>query len=85
MAGPRPLGRGFSVTASQESRVRDARLEQCSPVSVICPEASCTLALMPQTVSPSVTRLLHDDAGHGSIRPTGEYSVSRRYLDETMV
>ncbi|MEH1166127.1 glycoside hydrolase family 15 protein [Micromonospora sp. CPCC 205539] len=36
--------------------------------------------------APSVFgRLLGDDAGHWSIRPEGEFSVRRRYLDDTLV
>jgi GH15 family glucan-1,4-alpha-glucosidase len=40
----------------------------------------------PRFDSPSVFgRLLDDEAGHWSIRPAGEYTNSRRYVDRTLV
>lgn len=40
----------------------------------------------PRFDSPSVfARILDEDAGHWSIRPTGDYEVQRRYLDDSLV
>ena len=67
-----------------------------SPTTPCCPTAtpapwstragSVDWLCFPRFDSPSVFgRLLDDEAGHWQIRPTGEWTSSRRYLDRTLV
>jgi GH15 family glucan-1,4-alpha-glucosidase len=63
-----------------------ALLSDCHSSALVDRSGSIEWLAFPRFDSPSVmARLLDDSAGHWSIRPTGEYSVSRRYLDETLV
>jgi GH15 family glucan-1,4-alpha-glucosidase len=63
-----------------------ALLSDCHSAALVTRDGSVDWLCFPRFDSPSVFgRLLGDDAGHWSIRPTGEAEVTRRYLDQTMV
>jgi GH15 family glucan-1,4-alpha-glucosidase len=63
-----------------------ALLSDCHSAALVSRDGSIDWLCTPRFDSPSVFgRLLGPAAGHWSIRPTGEASVSRRYLDRTMV
>jgi GH15 family glucan-1,4-alpha-glucosidase len=69
------------------TRIGDhALLSDCHSSALVDSSGSVEWLTFPRFDSPAVmARLLDDDAGHWSIRPTGGFSASRRYLDETMV
>ena len=63
-----------------------ALLSDCHSSALVDVAGSVEWLTFPRFDSPSVmARLLDDDAGHWSIRPTGQFSVARRYLDGTLV
>jgi alpha,alpha-trehalase len=63
-----------------------ALLSNCHSAALVTADGSVDWLCFPRFDSPSVFgRLLDDDAGHWSIRPAGEYTASRRYLDSTLV
>jgi GH15 family glucan-1,4-alpha-glucosidase len=63
-----------------------ALLSDCHAAALVSREGSVDWLCVPWFDSPSLFgRLLGQSAGHWSIRPTGEASISRRYLDRTMV
>ncbi|MEC5179541.1 glycoside hydrolase family 15 protein [Arthrobacter sp. CG_A4] len=63
-----------------------ALLSDCSSAALVSAAGSVDWLCFPRFDSPSVFgRLLGPDAGFWSIRPAGEYSTRRRYLDPTMV
>ncbi len=63
-----------------------ALLSDCRSAALVSRDGSVEWLCFPRFDSPSVfARLLDDQAGHWSIRPVGEYQVTRRYLDQTMV
>jgi GH15 family glucan-1,4-alpha-glucosidase len=63
-----------------------ALLSDCHAAALVSREGSVDWLCMPWFDSPSLFgRLLGPSAGHWSIRPRGRASVSRRYLDRTMV
>ncbi len=63
-----------------------ALLSDCHSAALVDRDGSVDWLCFPRFDSPSVfARLLDDTAGHWSIRPAGEYDVSRRYLEESMV
>lgn len=63
-----------------------ALLSDCHSSALVDSRGSVEWLTFPRFDSPSVMgRLLDDAAGHWSIRPTRDFSASRRYLDETMV
>jgi GH15 family glucan-1,4-alpha-glucosidase len=63
-----------------------ALLSDCHSAALTTADGSVDWLCFPRFDSPSVFgRLLDDDAGHWSIRPAGEYTASRRYLDRTLV
>jgi GH15 family glucan-1,4-alpha-glucosidase len=63
-----------------------ALLSDCHSAALVSRAGSVEWLCFPRFDSPSVFgRLLDDEAGHWSIRPTGDYQVTRRYLDQTMV
>ena len=63
-----------------------ALLSDCHSAALVSREGSVEWLCFPRFDSPSVFgRLLDDEAGHWSIRPTADFRVTRRYLDKTMV
>jgi GH15 family glucan-1,4-alpha-glucosidase len=63
-----------------------ALLSDCHSAALTTAVGSVDWLCFPRFDSPSIFgRLLDDDAGHWSIRPAGEYTASRRYLDRTLV
>jgi alpha,alpha-trehalase len=84
----RPLG-VWSVRLSVVSMtpIADyALLSDRHSAALVSRSGSVDWLCFPRFDSPAVfARLLDDDAGHWSIQPTGPFSVSRRYVDKTMV
>ena len=63
-----------------------ALLSDCHSAALVSRAGSVEWLCFPRFDSPSVFgRLLDEKAGHWSIRPAGDFQVSRRYLDQTMV
>jgi GH15 family glucan-1,4-alpha-glucosidase len=63
-----------------------ALLSDCNSAALVSRDGSVEWLCFPRFDSPSVfARLLDDAAGHWSIRPAGDFQVSRRYLDQTLV
>jgi alpha,alpha-trehalase len=63
-----------------------ALLSDCHSAALVTAEGSVDWLCLPRFDSPSIFgRLLDERAGRWSIRPTGEYTASRRYLDQTLV
>ena len=63
-----------------------ALLSDCHSAALVNRAGSVEWLCFPRFDSPSVFgRLLDEGAGHWSIRPAGNFQVSRRYLDQTMV
>jgi GH15 family glucan-1,4-alpha-glucosidase len=61
-------------------------LSDCHAAALVSREGSIDWLCVPRFDGPSLFgRLLGPSAGHWSIRPRGQASVSRRYLDRTMV
>src|SRR3954470_2219849 len=63
-----------------------AMLSDCHSAALVTSDGSVDWLCFPRFDSPSVFgRLLDDAAGHWSIRPAGEDTSTRRYLDRTLV
>jgi GH15 family glucan-1,4-alpha-glucosidase len=63
-----------------------ALLSDCHSAALVTMDGSVDWLCFPRFDNPSVfARLLDDTAGHWSIRPAGDYTTSRRYLDPTLV
>src|SRR4051812_29025734 len=63
-----------------------ALLSDCHSAALTTLDGSVDWLCFPRFDSPSVFgRLLDDTAGHWSIRPAGEHTSTRRYLDRTLV
>ena len=63
-----------------------ALLSDCHSAALVSREGSVDWLCFPRFDSPSVFgRILDEQAGHWSIRPTGDAEVTRRYVDDTMV
>jgi GH15 family glucan-1,4-alpha-glucosidase len=63
-----------------------ALLSDCHAAALVSRGGSVDWLCCPRFDAPAVFgRLLDEEAGHFSIRPTGEYRTSRRYVDHTMV
>ncbi|MDH2413774.1 glycoside hydrolase family 15 protein [Nocardioides sp. CER19] len=63
-----------------------ALLSDCHSTALVDSAGSVEWLTFPRFDSPTaMARLLDDDAGHWSIRPRGDFSVSRRYLEGTLV
>ena len=62
-----------------------ALLSDCRSAALVSRGGSVDWLCFPRFDGPAVfARLLDDRAGHWSIRPTGEFEMSRRYVPETM-
>jgi len=63
-----------------------ALVSDCQTAALVSTSGSVDWLCLPRFDSPSTFgRILDDEAGHWSIRPVGEATVTRRYLDRTMV
>jgi alpha,alpha-trehalase len=63
-----------------------ALLSDCRSAALVSRGGSVDWLCFPRFDGPSVfARLLDEEAGHFSIRPAGESTATRRYLDHTMV
>jgi GH15 family glucan-1,4-alpha-glucosidase len=63
-----------------------AFLSDCHSAALVTKDGSVDWLCFPRFDSPSVFgRLLDEHAGHWSIRPVGDYTATRRYLDRTLV
>ncbi len=63
-----------------------ALLSDCHSAALVSRDGSVDWFCVPRFDAPSVfCRLLDPAAGHFAIRPTGEFQVSRRYVDQTLV
>ncbi len=63
-----------------------ALLSDCRSAALVSRDGSVDWLCFPRFDGPSVfCRLLDPSGGHFAIRPTSEFQVSRRYLDQTMV
>src|SRR5271168_429571 len=63
-----------------------ALLSDCHSAALVSRDGSVDWLCLPRFDAPSVfCRLLDPAGGHFSIRPAGEFHVSRRYVDQTMV
>lgn len=63
-----------------------ALLSDCHSAALVTTAGSVDWLAFPRFDAPSVfARLLDDAAGHWSIRPAGQFTARRRYLDRTMV
>src|SRR6266567_5100973 len=61
-------------------------LSDCRSAALVSKEGSIDWLCFPRFDGPSVFgRILDDRAGHWSIRPVGDFTVGRRYLDDTML
>jgi GH15 family glucan-1,4-alpha-glucosidase len=63
-----------------------ALLSDCQSAGLVSRDGSVDWLCFPRFDAPSVfCRLLDPMGGHFSIRPAGEFQVSRRYIDQTLV
>src|ERR1700759_4328048 len=63
-----------------------ALLSDCRSAALVSRDGSVDWFCVPRFDGPSVfCRLLDPAGGHFSIRPVGEFQVSRRYVDRTLV
>jgi GH15 family glucan-1,4-alpha-glucosidase len=63
-----------------------ALISDCRSAALVSREGSVDWLCFPRFDGPSVLcRLLDPAAGHFSIRPAGQFQVSRRYVDQTLV
>jgi len=63
-----------------------ALLSDCNGSALVSRDGSVHWWCVPRFDSPSVfARMLDDQAGHWSIRPSDDFTVERRYVDRTMV
>ncbi len=61
-------------------------LADCNSAALVTNDGSIDWLCLPRYDSPAIfSRILDPDAGHWSIRPTGEFTVERRYLPGTLV
>ncbi|MEV5710488.1 glycoside hydrolase family 15 protein [Actinoallomurus sp. NPDC052274] len=63
-----------------------ALLGDCRSAALVTSDGSVDWLCFPRFDSPAIfARLLDDDAGHWSIRPTGPAEIARRYVEGTLV
>ncbi len=63
-----------------------ALLSDCRSAALVSRDGTVDWLCFPRFDSPAVfAGLLDDDGGYWSLRPVGEASIQRRYLDATMV
>ncbi|MFI1292946.1 glycoside hydrolase family 15 protein [Streptomyces sp. NPDC020792] len=63
-----------------------ALLSDCRSAALVTSDGSVDWLCLPRFDSPAIfARLLDEDAGHWSIRPTGPVDISRRYVKDTLV
>ncbi|MGW3510199.1 trehalase-like domain-containing protein [Streptomyces sp. NPDC000994] len=63
-----------------------ALLSDCRSAALVTSDGSVDWLCLPRFDSPAIfARLLDEDAGHWSIRPTGPSGISRRYVEDTLV
>jgi GH15 family glucan-1,4-alpha-glucosidase len=63
-----------------------ALLSDCRSAALVTSNGSVDWLCLPRFDSPAIfARLLDEDAGHWSIRPTGPLDISRRYVEDTLV
>jgi alpha,alpha-trehalase len=63
-----------------------ALISDCNSCALVTRTGSVDWLCSPRFDGPSIFgRLLDESAGHWSIRPTGDFEVSRRYVDRSMV
>ncbi|CAN5758265.1 glycoside hydrolase family 15 protein [soil metagenome] len=63
-----------------------ALISDCHSAGLVSKDGSVEWLCLPRFDSPSTfARILDDRAGHWSIRPVAEFTVTRRYLERTMV
>ena len=61
-------------------------LSDCNTAALAGSDGSIDWLCLPRFDSPAVfARILDDDAGHWLIRPAGDYTVERRYLDHSLM
>jgi len=61
-------------------------ISDCHSAALVSRVGSVDWLCFPRFDAPSIFgRLLDDDAGHWSIRPTVECTTTRRYIDQTLV
>jgi GH15 family glucan-1,4-alpha-glucosidase len=71
---------------SGTSLAEHALLSDCHSAALVTSAGSVDWLCCPRFDSPSVfAALLDDEAGHWAIRPVGEFTSTRRYLDRTLV
>ncbi|MEW1659165.1 glycoside hydrolase family 15 protein [Streptomyces sp. NPDC093707] len=63
-----------------------ALLSDCRSAALVTSDGSVDWLCLPRFDSPAIfARLLDEDAGHWSIRPTAPADISRRYVEDTLV
>jgi GH15 family glucan-1,4-alpha-glucosidase len=78
---------GSTLTSTPQPPIADyALLSDSQGAALVSRSGSIDWACLPRFDSPSIFgRLLGDTAGHWLAGPTGDYEVSRAYVDRTMV
>lgn len=81
-----PLSRQTGVIMSRVPIADHALLSDCHTAALVTRDGSVDWLCLPRFDAPAqFARILDEDAGHWSIRPSGEARVSRRYLPDTLV